>query len=139
MSRAEALTRLQATPRLAINLAVLLAKAERAASFRVEIVTAQSLRRRVARQLLDLVCSDSTAVAEGCANVHTRITQSDLAEMVAASREPVNKILVALKQDGCVTTNADRCFVIRDIDALREIAEQCPRKGHCSNVTAKNG
>lgn len=72
---------------------------------------------RVARKLLELVAVHGTP-ANGGTRIEVRISQGTLAEMVAASRENVNRALAPLLSGGIVSHEGGR-FTILDIARLR--------------------
>ena len=72
---------------------------------------------RVARRLLDLAAQHGEAGSPGI-RVNVPITQEELAQMVGASRESVNKALGSFMDRGWVALEG-RHYVIADADALR--------------------
>jgi CRP-like cAMP-binding protein len=75
---------------------------------------------RVASRLLDLA-ETSGEPYEGGIRITLALTQEDLAQWVAASREAVARALASLRRQNLITT-ARREFVVTDIDGLRETA-----------------
>lgn len=71
---------------------------------------------RVARRLLRLAIDHGESIAGG---VVVSITQEELARMVGASRESVNRSLASLSARGLVRTGGGR-ITVGDIDALRK-------------------
>jgi CRP/FNR family transcriptional regulator, cyclic AMP receptor protein len=74
---------------------------------------------RVARRLLDLADQHGEPAGEGTVRVSVPITQEELAQMVGASRESVNKALGSFMDRGWVTLEG-RHYVIADADSLRK-------------------
>jgi CRP/FNR family cyclic AMP-dependent transcriptional regulator len=75
---------------------------------------------RVASRLLDLA-ETSGEPFEGGIRITLALTQEDLAQWVAASREAVARALASLRRQHLITT-ARREFVITNLDGLREAA-----------------
>ena len=75
-----------------------------------KIETTPDLVDQVYRKLLD-------AISEGTLQSGTRITQEDLAEQLAVSRQPVHQALRLLKQDGFVVDAPGRGVLVAPLDA----------------------
>ncbi len=75
-----------------------------------KIETTPDLVDQVYRKLLD-------AISEGTLQSGTRITQEDLAEQLAVSRQPVHQALRLLKQDGFVIDAPGRGVLVAPLDA----------------------
>jgi CRP-like cAMP-binding protein len=73
---------------------------------------------RVARRLLDLAEQHGEAVGDGAIRIDVPITQEELAQMVGASRESVNKALGSFMDRGWVTLDG-RHYVVNDADSLK--------------------
>lgn len=76
-----------------------------------KIETTPDLVDQVYRKLLD-------AISEGTLAPGTRITQEDLAEQLAVSRQPVHQALRLLKQDGFVVDAPGRGVLVAPLDAI---------------------
>ncbi len=74
---------------------------------------------RLSRRLCELARDHGAPASEGVL-VRLLLTQEDLARMVGASRETVNKSLAALSSRGLVRTEGRR-YVIPDPDALQRL------------------
>ncbi len=72
---------------------------------------------RVASQLLALAREYGQETPEGV-RVPIRLTQSDLAALVGASRASVNQALGQFKKRGTVSVGKDGRFTVLDADAL---------------------
>lgn len=76
----------------------------------LKIESTPDLVDQVYRNLLD-------AISEGQLAPGTRITQEDIAEQLAVSRQPVLQALRLLKQDGFVTDAPGRGLLVAPLDA----------------------
>lgn len=72
---------------------------------------------RVAQRLLELVDQYGVQTAEGM-EITLQITQSDLASLVGATRERVNKVLAAFRHQGLIELDAER-ITVRDRRGLK--------------------
>jgi CRP-like cAMP-binding protein len=82
----------------------------------------------VADALVQLALAHGQAV-KGCSALSLRISQSDLAAMLAMSRQTVNKELRVLAQSGVIDAAYGR-ITVQDLDALRRAAEGHQLRGH---------
>lgn len=83
-------------------------------------VALRDIGGRIARKLLELAERHAEPTGEGV-RITMRLTQTDLARMIAASRANVNRALAALNADG-VVRHEHGYFTILRPDALRERA-----------------
>lgn len=95
---------------------ILLARQMRVVSQYYELHSSPSLERRLSVRLLELAAADPAAAGVDHPSVH--IAQSDLAAMISASRQSVNKVLQHLQRDAVIRL-ANRCIMIEDMDELR--------------------
>jgi CRP/FNR family cyclic AMP-dependent transcriptional regulator len=109
---------LQTIPLLGFNLAVMLSRRLRVASAQIEALAALDVYGRVAYQLLALVTDYGQPAAEGAVRLPFRLTQSDLASMVGASRPRVNAALGLYTRQGIVAVDADARITVLDREAL---------------------
>ncbi len=91
-------TCLQTMPRLAYNLLQILARRLRLASEQNQVLAAQDLHGRVARQLLALAEMYGETRPNGDVLIPLALKQSDLAGLVGASRARVNQVLSYYRQ-----------------------------------------
>lgn len=75
---------------------------------------------RVALRLVELADTEGETTAEGT-RITLPLTQDELAQWIAASREAVARALASLRKRGLVTT-ARREILITDLDGLRDAA-----------------
>jgi CRP/FNR family cyclic AMP-dependent transcriptional regulator len=98
-------------PRIAINMLASLASRIRANTSSIETLSALDVRGRVAQKLLDLAEKHGEA-AGGGTRINVKLTQSELASLVGASRESVNKVLGQYRRRGCLTYDEDKQHLI---------------------------
>ncbi len=109
---------------LANNLVRLLSQRLRFANEQIQALCTLDVPGRVARQILALAdrygrsAPGAGAGAPGEVKIHLRLTQSDLGEVVGASRERVNQAIVEFKQHGYIAVDSDHRIHVRDRQAL---------------------
>lgn len=79
------------------------------------------LPARVARKLLDLA-EQYGEPYEGGTRIARRVSQRDLAAMIAASREKVNRAIAGLVEEGAIRLDAGRIAIL-DPERLRELID----------------
>lgn len=99
LTREDFLSFLEAHPRAASTLLAVLSRRLRHTTRVVQDATFRDVPARLARVVLDLATTRGRTTSEGVV-VDGRFTQTDLAAMVGASRETVNKALRAFQRDG---------------------------------------
>jgi len=109
---------LRTMPILSYNLACILAARLRLADAHIEALATCDVESRVARQLVAFTKRYGRATADGGFLIPIRITQSDIASMVGASRETVNKIIVSYKERKFISVDSDQCITIHNQFAL---------------------
>jgi CRP/FNR family transcriptional regulator/CRP/FNR family cyclic AMP-dependent transcriptional regulator len=105
-------------PLLALNFLKALSARLRYSTQQVETLTFLDVPARLARRLLQLAHEYGVA-EEGGVRINSPLTQSDLASLIGATRESINKAMGAFRRRGLVNT-AQGYIVIVDPDALRE-------------------
>ena len=123
IDRASLLRCLQTMPRLSFNLARLLARRLRLLGAQVQALVALDLAGRVARQLLALADEYGTPADAGSVVIPLRLTQSDLAALVGATRVRVNEVIVTFKQRDYIAVSREHRIIVLDRAAL---AALCP-------------
>ena len=78
---------------------------------------------RLAARLTHLAASQGTVAADGAVRLDARLTQSDLASMIGATRQSVNKLLGIFADDRLIRLERD-AIVILDRDGLARIARR---------------
>ena len=115
---------LQTVPELNANLLRLLARRLRLASIQILTLSTLDLHGRVARQLLSLAAECGEPLHDGgdAVLIPLRLTQSDLAAMVGATRARVNAVLMYYKRHGVIAVDRSLRITLRDPAALEERA-----------------
>ncbi len=108
-------------PALNINLINILAERLRQANQQIRAFAALDVRGRVARQLLLLGREFGVQSAPDDLLIPLRLTQSDLAGLVGASRERVNRALGQIKRQHHLSVDTDSYFHLHNPDALAEM------------------
>ena len=105
---------LATTPALCLNLSCLLSARLRQANEQIQSLAAADIESRVARQLLGFVEKYGRS-ENGCdISIPVRLTQGDLANLIGATRESVNKIIVSYKERGYVSASRDHHWTIHN-------------------------
>lgn len=100
-------------PPVARNLVKILSARVRLSDQVIQSLATLDVNGRVARQLLAFAERYGREIADGV-QVRIVLTQSDLADLVGASRKRVNQAMVFFKEQGLVSTDADGRFIIHD-------------------------
>lgn len=109
---------LDTMPGLTNNLVRVLSGRLRLANEQVLALSTLDVTGRVARQVLAFAERYGKTDDEGGVTIPLRLTQSDLAGLVGASRERVNHAMVFLKQQKFVSVRRNHHIVVHDRDAL---------------------
>ena len=107
---------------LANNLVRLLANRLRFANEQIQALCTLDVSGRVARQILAMADRYGSRQEGGDVRIPLRLTQSDLAEIVGASRERVNQVIVDFKHRGFITVDPDYRIRVHD---RAELARYC--------------
>jgi CRP-like cAMP-binding protein len=107
-------------PRAAMTMLASLSRRLRHTTRVVQDATFRDVPARLARVLLDLA-RNGQPVAQGI-RIESRLTQGELAAMVGASRETVNRALRGFEQRGLIGWEASRIIILKP-DQLRARAE----------------
>lgn len=105
-------------PAITENLLRLMARRLRLANAQLQAVATLDVHGRVARQILALGEALGEAQPDGSVRIPLRITQSDLAALVGATRVRVNEVLVGFTRRGFVEVDNKHRITIRDRDEL---------------------
>jgi len=109
---------LESMPRLTHNLARILACRLRVANAQILALATHDVYGRVARQLLTLADALGEPDADGTTLIPTRLTQTDLASLVGASRARVNQALVLFQRQGHIAIQSPHRIAVRNRAAL---------------------
>jgi CRP/FNR family cyclic AMP-dependent transcriptional regulator len=107
---------------LANNLVRLLVHRLRFANEQIQALCTLDVPGRVARQILAMADRYGSSEGGGEVRIPIRLTQSDLAEIVGASRERVNQVIVDFKQRGAIAVDPGHRIRVRD---RGELARHC--------------
>lgn len=108
------------TPKIAIQVMEVLCERLRKTDQQVEDLIFLDVYGRVAKKLLELSETHGTQVTEGT-RIEVRLTQQELASMVGASRESVNKVLGYFTDKQYISTDKHRITLRRVADLKRRI------------------
>jgi CRP-like cAMP-binding protein len=109
---------LMTMPMLAYNLAGILAKRIRLANEKIQALATQSVEARVARQVLAFAEQYGQEQANGDVQLPLRLTQSDFAALLGASREHINRVIVSYKERGYLSVDRHYHLTIHNAAAL---------------------
>lgn len=84
----------------------------------VEALAALDVFGRVARQLLAFAQEYGEATPDGIIRIPLRLTQSDLASLVGASRVRVNQVLMTFRRQGHLSVDGDSRITVHNVAAL---------------------
>ena len=118
MDRAAFWASLQEMPRMSYNLVSVLSRRLRLANLHARSLVRLDVYGRVAGQLLALAREYGKTAPNGDVLIPLRLTQSDLAGMVGASRVRVNQALGFYKRRKYLSVNRERHIVLHDSAAL---------------------
>ena len=104
-------------PTIAIQVMEVLSKRLRSTDQQVEDLIFLDVYGRVAKKLIELADTHGSRVDDGT-RIEVRLTQQELASMVGASRESVNKVIGYFTDKKYISTDRHR-ITIHHIDALR--------------------
>jgi CRP-like cAMP-binding protein len=105
-------------PRAAMKMLAALSRRLRHTTRVVQDATFRDVPARLARVLMDLVARDGQPAEDGI-RIETRMTQSDLASRVGASRETVNRALRGFEEHGWIRWEGSRIVIVRPDDLRR--------------------
>ena len=109
-------------PPVARNLVKILSARVRLSDQVIQSLATLDVNGRVARQLLAFAERYGRDVDDGV-QVRIVLTQSDLADLVGASRKRVNQTMVFFKEQGLVSTDTDGRFIIHNREGLMKFCD----------------
>jgi CRP-like cAMP-binding protein len=123
LDRREFLPFLRAQPEAAIKLLEALAERQLRLSELVEDTTFLNLPARLAKKLLSLSRAYGSETPEGV-RIDLKLSQSELGDLVATSRESINKQIKSWSEEGLVSMKGGRVTIHRidDLEALAGFA-----------------
>ncbi len=104
-------------PTISTNLISILSRRLRLANARTRFLVSLDVRGRVAAQLLAFANEYGEDVSGGV-RIPFRLTQTDIADLVGASRVRVNKVLGFHKRQGHIVVDRRHIVTVRDPEAL---------------------
>lgn len=113
---------LERSPQLSHNLIVELIARLRAAHDRELAITTLDVTGRVARLILDLAERYGRPVPGEGIHIAFPVTQGEVAEMIAATRERVNQIMVHLKRSGVFAIDSEWRITVLRPDILADLS-----------------
>ena len=120
LDRREFIPFLERNPRIAIRLLEVLCERVRRTSEMVESVAFLDFGARLARLLLRLAETYGEEVDDGI-RINLKLSQTDLGNLIASTRESVNRQLNAWSEEGVVALERGRITIL-DQDALEDLA-----------------
>lgn len=111
---------LHTMPQLSYNLIRILSARLRVANAQIQALSSLDVYGRVARQLLAFADAYGTSGPNGDVEIGLRLTQSDLAAMVGASRMRVNQVMVAFKRRAYISVDQHYRITVHDAPALEK-------------------
>ena len=109
---------LREMPVLTYNLACILSNRLRTANEHIQALAACEVESRVARQILSFASVYGQSTPEGATLIPIRLTQSDIAGLVGASRERTNKVIVSYKERKYISVDQNYHITIHNRNAL---------------------
>lgn len=107
-------------PRMALQLLAMLSERIRQTDSMVESLLFLDVHGRVAKKLLELAETHGVPTAEGV-RIEMKLTQSDLAALVGASRESVNKVMSYLLAKRYVAAEKRKITILRLAELRKRI------------------
>jgi CRP/FNR family cyclic AMP-dependent transcriptional regulator len=112
---------LDTIPKINYNLVRILSQRVRLANEQIQALASLDVYGRVARQFLAFAERYGKPTKEGDVIIPIRLTQTDLAELVGASRKRVNQVIVSFKRDGTIRVDSDGRIIVQDHEALARL------------------
>lgn len=109
---------LRTMPEIHFNLSRLLCARLRLANARIQSLALQDVEGRVARQLLAFAEIYGKASDDGNILIPFRLTQSDLASLIGATRVRVNQVIAAYKQRNYISVDQHYRITIHNWEAI---------------------
>ncbi|MBI3653218.1 MAG: Crp/Fnr family transcriptional regulator [Acidobacteria bacterium] len=105
-------------PQLTFNLACILAKRLRHANHQIQALASREVESRVAHQILIFAERYGKVQANGDILIPIRLTQTDIASMIGASREHTNKVIVSYKERKYISIDHHFHIIVHNHGAL---------------------
>ncbi|MBC7806194.1 MAG: Crp/Fnr family transcriptional regulator [Akkermansiaceae bacterium] len=111
---------LETMPGIAFSLLKEIAGRLRRSTTWIRVLSSQDVYGRIAQQLLSLSDTHGTELPDGGRRINLRLTQNDLAGIVGASRESVNKAMGYFKQKNYIAVDTTYHITVYNRDALQK-------------------
>ena len=111
---------LQTMPAIAFSLLKEIAGRLRRSTAWIRVLSSQDVYGRIAQQLLSLSDTHGTDLPDGGRRINLRLTQNDIAGIVGASRESVNKAMGFFKQKNYIAVDTTYHITVYNRDALQK-------------------
>jgi CRP/FNR family cyclic AMP-dependent transcriptional regulator len=111
---------LQSMPTLSLNLIRTLSTRLRLANAQIQSLSTLDVYGRVARQILAFAQAYGTPTGQGDIVIPIRLTQSDMAGLVGATRVRVNQAIVAYKQRNFISIDQHHHITVHNATALKQ-------------------
>ena len=118
MDRATFETVREEVPAFSDNLLEIMSRRLRMANSHLRLLAALDIHGRVASQILAFAQEYGEGAPNGDILIPLRLTQTDLANLVGASRVRVNQVLSFFRQRGYISVGKDGRITVRDRTAL---------------------
>lgn len=112
---------LDTMPKINYNLVRILSQRIRLANEQIQALASLDVNGRMARQFLAFAERYGVVREMGDILIPLRLTQSDLAHLVGASRKRVNQVMVHFKRSGLIEVDTDGRICVRDQAALAQM------------------
>jgi len=106
------------------NLVYILNSRLRLSNEQIQTLASLDVNGRVARQLLAFADKYGQCDEDGIEQIHLRLTQSDIADLVGASRKRVNQVIVAFKRQELISIDDDYRITIHNREKLAHYCHQ---------------
>lgn len=106
-------------PQICTNLVLILNDRLRLTTEQIQSYAALDVNGRVARQILAFDQRYGQETEDGSTVIPIRLTQSDVSELVGASRKRVNQIMVMFKRQGLISVDDDYRITLLNRDGLK--------------------
>ena len=110
-------------PTISQNLVRILSARVRLANELIQALATLDVHGRVARQMLAFAEKYGEASADGHVLIPIRLTQSDVADLVGASRKRVNQAMVTFKNQGYLRVDEQGRITVQDRKALARLCQ----------------
>jgi CRP-like cAMP-binding protein len=107
-------------PAITYKLTEILCGRLRLGNEQIKALAGLGIQGRVARQLLAMAEQYGRPTATGDTLIPIRLTQSDLAGLIGASRESVNHVMVTYKQEKYISVDRKFRITIHNMEALQQ-------------------